>query len=169
MKLFNNKIEVQLPPYGFKKMGEEQLGVRYLLTAERPQEVFVNDKEVIFAFNHTYNKMPIGDIEKYRELHEAQFNRPTIDFKRSQLIKVNKQPFVAVEFSIPYAETTLYNLIYTTSLEDRQFLAAFNCFGEEVEEWKPIGEKVLNSIVILNTAQKIKLKPTNKIKIKKRS
>jgi hypothetical protein len=146
--VMNGKLSVLLPS-GFTLMGLEMLKAKYPIEGHRPTEVYTNEEGTInIAFNHTQNKCSINELANYKQVFERQFNQPGIEFLKSELKQINGIDFIVMEFITPAVDSRIYNLMFTTSLENRLMMGTFNCTINHLEEWKPLAGEIINSIKV---------------------
>ena len=144
--VLKGKAEMLIPST-FTMMNSETIARKYPVAGHRPSEVYSNfNGSINIALNHTNNAVKESDLTAIKEQMEAQFNRPGIDFKKSQMQTLNGKKFVILEFISPAADTKIYNLMAITSLEGRLAIITFNCTANYTNEWKPIGAKIIESV-----------------------
>lgn len=81
-------------------------------------------------------------------LKEQFTSTPNITFNSSEIRQINGQTYVILDFYSQAVDTKVYNLIFVTSLNNRMLIGTFNCTLEHLTHWKPIGQKIINSVEI---------------------
>jgi hypothetical protein len=144
------KVEVSVPR-PFKIMDEEMIAVKYPLKQEAEFQVYTDeDATVNIAFEHLPNIATLQDLPAIKQVLEHEFNQPEIDFRKSEIKKINSRDFIVIEMITPAADTRVYNLMFLTSLDGKLLMGTFNCTVNKQKEWQPIAERIVNSIKIID-------------------
>jgi len=145
-----NEIEV-LFPKTFKLMDDEMIALKYRSKQGTTFMAYTDEDAIVnIAFEHTLNKAMLKDLPAIKQVLDGQFNRPQIDFQKSEIRKINSRDFIILEMITPAMDMNVYNLMFITSLEDRMMMGTFNCTVDKVQQWKPTAYQILNSITIKN-------------------
>lgn len=138
-----------LIPSQFSLMSSEMLNLKYPSKGHQPSEVYTNNEGTInIALNHTQNKAGEENLAEVKKAMEGQFNRPPINFIKSEIREINGSKVIVMEFVSPAADTMIYNLMVITSLEGRLIMITFNCTESHRKEWEPIGKRIIESIKV---------------------
>lgn len=146
-QVLNGKITLLLP-LDFTQMDESTLLIKYPNTANRPTEVYTNDKGSInIAFNHTANPISEQELNQVQEAIQQQLSVTNgVEILKTEKVKVNDSEFVTIEFISNAIDTKIYNTMFITALNGKLLLGTFNCTINDLNEWKPISQKIINSI-----------------------
>jgi hypothetical protein len=146
--VLRNKVELFLPT-SFNLMDAESVSLKYPSKQSGDFEVYTNaDGNINIAFEHLPDKATMNDLPKLRELFEQQFNHPSIDFRKSEIKKINGRDFIVIEMVTPAADTEVYNLMFVTSSGGRLLMGTFNCTVDKLKEWQPLAERILGSVKV---------------------
>ncbi len=146
--LLNGKAELLIPTV-FNLMDAESISAKYPSKQSGDFEVYTNnDGNINIAFEHLPDKATMNDLPKLREFFEQQFNQPSIDFRKSEIKKINGRDFVVIEMVTPTADTEVYNLMFVTSSGGRLLMGTFNCTIDKQKEWQPLAERMLASVKV---------------------
>ena len=136
-----------LLPQDFALMDAGTIAKKYPTAGHRPTEVYTNPGGTInVALNHTGNPAKESDLEGVRQVMDAQFNRPSIDFMGSEIRELNGKKFVILEFVSQAVDTRIYNLMAIGSLDGRLVMITFNCTDNFRKNWQPVARKIISSI-----------------------
>ena len=149
-KVLGNRIEMLIPS-SFVLMPKEMLDNKYPMKQHRPNEVYTNDNGTInVALNHTANNAAMSELPKYKQLFEKQFSSPSIKFISSEIKKIDNMDYIVMDFITPAIDnTSIYNLLFITSLDNRLLMGTFNCTIDYLNKWQKKGKKIVNSVKIL--------------------
>jgi hypothetical protein len=146
--ILNGKAELLIPTV-FKLMDAESVSLKYPSKQSGDFEVYTNgDGNINIAFEHLPDKATMNDLPKLRAMFEQQFNQPSIDFRKSEIKKINGRDFVVIEMVTPAADTEVYNLMFVTSSGGRLLMGTFNCTVDKQKEWQPLAERILGSVKV---------------------
>ena len=136
-----------LLPQDFVLMNAGDIEKKYPTAGHRPTEVYTNAGGTInVALNHTKNAAKESDLEGVKQVMDAQFNRPSVDFINSEISELNGRKFIILEFVSQAVDTKIYNLMAIGSLEGRLVMITFNCTDNFRKEWEPVAKKIISSI-----------------------
>jgi hypothetical protein len=142
------KIDVLIPD-DFVVMEAAKVLVKYPSKQGAIFQVYTDkDATVNIAFEHTPNKTMLEDLPAIKQVFEQQLNQPGIDFRKSEIRKINGRDFIVLEMITPAADTRVYNQMFVTSFEGRLLISTFNCTIDKLKEWQPIAEQILSSIKV---------------------
>ena len=138
-----------LLPQDFVLMDARSIAKKYPTAGHRPTEVYTNPGGTInVALNHTRNVAKESDLEGVKQVMDAQFNRPSIDFIGSEIRDVNGKKFIILEFVSQAVDTKIYNLMAIGSLDGRLVMITFNCTDNFMKDWQPVAKKIIGSIIV---------------------
>ena len=149
LKILCGKVCVNLPA-DFELMSREVLETKYP-SGNRPTIVYTNKEGSInFAFNHTKNRILIEQLPEALQAFVKQFNSlyPQIKWLKKEITTINSNKFIVLEFISPAIDTSIYNLMYITSLDEKVLMCGFNCIETQITEWELKAKETLNSIEI---------------------
>lgn len=147
-KILSGKGSMLLPE-DFVLMDAQSIAKKYPTAGHRPTEVYTNPGGTInIALNHTRNVAKESDLEGVKQVMDAQFNRPSIDFIGSEIRDVKGKKFIILEFVSQAVDTKIYNLMAIGSLEGRLVMATFNCTDNFRKDWQPVAKKIIGSIEV---------------------
>lgn len=148
--LLNESLKVQIPRE-FKIMDSEMLNLKYPVTAKRPTVVYTDSiGEINVAFNHTKDNISAADVPKVQESILNQFKQaPAITLISSDYRGINGKDFFIIKFYSPAVDAQIYNLMFGTELNGKLLMGTFNCTVKHLQEWQPIGDKIVNSLEVL--------------------
>lgn len=146
-KVLNGKITLLLP-LGFTQMDKSVLLMKYPNTANRPTEVYTNDKGSInIAFNHTENTISEQKLSQVQAVIQQQLSSTNgVEILKTDKLKINGSEFVTIEFISNAIDTKIYNAMFITTLNGKLLLGTFNCTVNDLNKWKPISKKIISSI-----------------------
>ena len=146
-RVLNGKVTLLLP-LDFTQMDESTLLVKYPNTANRPTEVYTNDKgSVNIAFNHTPNPISEQELNQVQTAIQQQLSATNgVEILKTDKLTSNNSEFLTIEFMSNAIDTKIYNTMFITVLDGKLLLGTFNCTINELNEWKPISKKMIGSI-----------------------
>jgi hypothetical protein len=149
-KVLSNKLNILIPK-DFGLMSEDMLNAKYPIAGKRPSEVYTNATGSInIALNLTQNQVTQDKLPEVETALKNQFTSTSnITFNSSELRTINGHKYVILDFYSQAVDTKIYNLMFVTSLNNKMIIGTFNCTIEHLTQWKPIGQKIINSINIL--------------------
>ena len=148
--VLGGKVEMLLPS-SFEPMGEEMLRLKYP-SRRAPTEVYTNETgSVNVALNHTKDRLKAEQIPPFHKSLEDIFRRlyPSARWYRSELTQINGRQFVLLGVRTPAIDTEVRNIMIGTSVDDRFLLISFNVVQELEDEWLAIGNKIIQSVKII--------------------
>jgi hypothetical protein len=147
--LLDGKIELKIPE-DFGVMEEAMMKIKYPMES-RPTLVYTNESGGInVALNHTQNKANQDMITAYKDNLVQTFKNvyPSAKWKDSGVKEINGRKVGYMELVTPAIDTEIYNLLFFTDLDGRLLLCTFNCTKKDMKEWIPVGEEIMNSLVV---------------------
>ncbi|WP_194973047.1 hypothetical protein [Aquiflexum lacus] len=133
-------------PENFKLMNSEMLALKYPNVGHQPTEVYTNLEGTInIALNHTKNVASEDNLQEVKKAMDAQINKPPIEFIKSELVQLNGNRCILMEFKSQAVDSKIYNLMLITSLEGRLAMVTFNCTEENLNIWKSRGNDIIYS------------------------
>lgn len=145
--LLDGKIQMLIPTH-FAPMSEELIRAKYP-GERRPTFVLSNEPGTVnITVNHTSSAMSPKDLDEAHRAFDKMFrNRyPSATWYRSERTTLNGQECFILEFLTPASDTEIHNIIVVFSLERRMLLISMNLTKELVAEWRPIAQKMVDSI-----------------------
>jgi hypothetical protein len=149
ISVLSGKVKMEVPKE-LRPMDAEMFELKYPL--ENPSTTIAysdEDATVTLLISPRQEKATQADLPKYQQMLYESFGRnPSIDFKKSEIRKINGRDFIVIEMTTPAADTRVYNLMFVTSSEGRLLMGTFNCTVDKVKEWQPIAEQILSSVKV---------------------
>ncbi|WP_226390529.1 hypothetical protein [Penaeicola halotolerans] len=146
-KVLNEKITLLLPS-DFTLMDESTLLIKYPNTANRPTEVYTNDKGSInIAFNHTSNPISEQELNQVQTAIKQQLSATNgIEILKTDKLTSNNSEFLTIEFMSNAIDTKIYNKMFITVLDGKLLLGTFNCTMNDLDKWQPLSKQMISSI-----------------------
>lgn len=145
-KVLNDKVEILIPK-GFTIMTEEMAKVKYPME-NRPSLIYTDEKGSInIAFNHTETPVQDSLIKDMKDPMKQAFSGmyPDATWYRDEVIQINGKNVGVFELLTPGVDTKIYNLIFFTELDGKMLMTTFNCTEQQMAEWKPLAQEILQS------------------------
>ncbi|MGQ0827327.1 MAG: hypothetical protein ACT4ON_02910 [Bacteroidota bacterium] len=144
-KLSGMSIDV---PEELVEADEEKIKKKYP-GANRPDVVYCNgDMSVNIGYSITKKTLKISDLSEYltRTSTAISSNYGSENVSQINMDTINEQPFAVIEFYSPTPDGKIYNLMLTTSVNDRMAIFTFNCLEKQVDEWAPELPEIFSTI-----------------------
>jgi len=139
-----------LIPVGFEPMSEEMLSVKYP-HERRPTLVFTNPSgSVNVALNHTQNRVLNDQVPELHQAMDLMFRRlyPSAEWNRSETGQRDGMRYSTLDLITPAIDTEIRNIILAVSLDGRMLLVSFNCVQELEGKWAPLGQQIIDSVLV---------------------
>lgn len=140
-----------MAPATFGQMTAEAIRVKY--PRERPPtEVLSNDRgSVTIALGHTQTALAPADVSQAHAAMERQIKAtfPTSRWNRSEVVQRGNRNVGVLDFWSPTPDTEVRNIMVVTSVQGRAMIVSFNVTRELEREWGAIGERIMNSIRVI--------------------
>ena len=141
-----------LVPVEFAEMSDEMRQFKY--PRDRPPTLALTNESasVNLAFNHTSSRASLADLPKVHEFFRKSDRAllPGVTWYRDEIVAINGRDFILREFRSPAIDTDVRNIMVVTSVADRILIIAFNTVVELEDEWLATGNKIVESIEILD-------------------
>jgi len=142
--LFDGKVKIDMPE-DFKLMTEEVAKLKYP-SEQRPQIIYTNKESTVnVAFSSSNQEFIESDLSKLSEYYKDTLLKG-IDIEQNEIRTINGNKILFISFISDAPDTKIYNLLGSTVLDGKLFILNFNSTIEELDKWKPIGQKIINSI-----------------------
>lgn len=131
-------------PKNFKKLNYEEITNKY--NGNVPNIVFSNDELTInIAISVTDNKMADTEIKAYQEYIEdlLKSNNEIMETKNYQ---VDNHNIGKIRLISKTTNTNIYNNMIFFSYQGKLVIITFNCKEELKEEWKSVGDFIIDSL-----------------------
>lgn len=147
LNVLSGKVRMEVPGE-LGPMDAEMFELKYPTESPSNTIAYSNeDATVTLLISPRQEKATPGDLPKYQKMLFESFGKnPSIDFRRSEIRKINNREFVVIEMVTPAADTRVYNLMFVTSLEGKLLMSTFNCTVEKLKEWQPLAEQIVKSV-----------------------
>jgi len=142
----SDKVSLLIPKT-FGIMSEEVAKIKYP-SGNRPSVIYTDDSgSVNIALNYTQTQVSSTELEAVLDSMKESLESfyPTAQWLRSEVRTINDKDVGVLELITPVAETDIYNLMWFTDVDGQLLIATFNCTKEQIDDWKPVGETILNS------------------------
>lgn len=144
-RVLSGEMEMLLPAR-FVLMSDEMIDKKYPQSAQRPDEVYTNDKGTInIALNRTENNARSGDLPLILNTLEQQMGARIKNVVNRGVVDINDGMFGLIEFMSTAKDAEIYNLIFITTLEGKLVIGNFNCTSDFLPLWKTMGEDMVRS------------------------
>jgi hypothetical protein len=149
LDLLSGQVRLEIPDQ-LHTMNAEMFQLKYPLENPESTTAYSNeDGTVSLLISPRPEKATQIDLPKYQQmLYESFGKNPNIDFKKSEIRKINGRNFVVIEMVTPAADTEVYNLMFVTSSSGRLLMGTFNCTIDKQKEWQPLAERILASVKV---------------------
>lgn len=142
--LDDGKFFVKVPK-NFTQMDAETIAIKYP-NAEAPNIVFTNEETTInVAISLTEHVLPDNQMETYLE----NVKKTLVNFQdvKATTFQRDHHTVGEIEFVSQASDTAIYN--HMISFSNNGFLAivTFNCTQEQEENWKEVGNFIINSLM----------------------
>lgn len=138
-----------LIPEEFDIMAEEIAQIKYP-SERRPPIIYTNEASSInVVLNYLEDEIKNKQIEEFHTSVEGMFQNlyPSAEWLSAEVIQNDAGKNIGVlELVTPTIDGEVYNLIHFMELDGRVLMVSFNCTDQEMEDWKPIGKEIMNSI-----------------------
>ncbi|CAM5781063.1 MULTISPECIES: hypothetical protein [Brevibacillus] len=145
-KVLSDKVEILIPK-GFDIMSEEMAKVKYP-SENRPTLIYTDaEGSINVAFNHTATPIQDGQIKELKDQMKQMFEGlyPDATWYKDEVTQINGKNVGYFELLTPAADTKVYNLIFFTELDGKLLMTTFNCTEQQMDEWKPLAQQILQS------------------------
>lgn len=147
--IISDKVEI-LVPKSFTIMPEEMAKMKY--PSEKRPTLIYSDKEgsVNLAFNYTTSQITDKDIPSFEPQIKKQFENlyPSATWYKDTVLTINNKKVGVLELLTPATDTKIYNLMFFIELEGKLLMSTFNCTENQMEEWKPVANEIMQSLKI---------------------
>lgn len=142
---FDGKMEM-LFPSNFELMDEDMKLAKYDKN-NLPTYVFTNnDNSVNLVINFTEAPSSLAQLPEYDEIFSRRLGINGVITYKTEIEQINNRDFLVLEFQTPGEGIPVYNYMALGVLEDRLFMATFNCWVEAKKDWMTTGRKMIESI-----------------------
>jgi hypothetical protein len=147
--LSSGQVQLELPSQ-LQEMDAEMFRLKYPLENTETTKAYSNeDGTVSLLISPRPEKATQTDLPKYQQmLYESFGKNSNIDFRKSEIRKINGRDFVVIEMVTPAVDTEVYNLMFVTSSGGRLVMGTFNCTVDRQKEWQPLAERILGSVKV---------------------
>jgi hypothetical protein len=140
-----------MAPDGFGPMSPALVQTKYP-SERRPTEVLTNPETTInIAFGHSSAALAPAEIRAAHPVIEAQLKAtyPTARWNRSEVVKRDGRDYIVFDLWSPALDTEIRNIMLGTSVGGRFLMVSFNVTRDREAEWGPIGERIMDSIRVI--------------------
>lgn len=140
-------------PEELEEISEDKIKQKYP-GAKRPDYVYgTEDMGVNVCYSNTNNPLKLSGLTEYLQTTTSgiasQLGNDNI--AQSYMDTVNTIPFAVIEFYSPTPnEGRVYNLLFTTSLNNKMTVLSFNCLETLLPNWEQSVSEIFSSIELKN-------------------
>lgn len=140
-------------PKNFDPANESEIKIKYP-GKNRPQYVLTaNNMAVNLAYTENEDRFLLEDLRPYLESTTKTIKQSlgADAVAQSEMDTINGIPFAIMEFYSPTIdEGKIYNLVFTTSLNEKKVIISFNCLQNLMPEWENEIPNIFSSISLEN-------------------
>lgn len=138
-----NNFYVKIPKK-FRQLTYEESIQKY--NGDIPDVVFANDENNInVAISLTENDMSNNQIKSYQQSVESMLKNNS-QILNTDYYEVDNHNIASIELISKASDTEIYNNMICFSYENKLVIVTFNCKTSMQEEWKPVGEFIIDSL-----------------------
>ena len=144
--VLDGRMEMLLPK-SFKAFSEDE--VEEGATAN---VVFENESQTIsLALNYATAQVTQENIPAFQEgfVGSVKAGYNISEWKKDEIIEVDGHKIGLMEFTAKDGEVESYFMMFYTDVAGRLLITTFNSPREDMEEWAPLANKMVNSIKML--------------------
>lgn len=138
-------------PEGLDEISEDKIKLKYP-GANRPDYVYgTEDMGVNLCYSVTKTPLKQEELTKYlsssSQAIASQLGKENMS--QSMMDTINGIPFAIIEFYSPTPdEGRIYNLMFTTSLNDQMTIISFNALESRMKDWEQEVSEIFSSITM---------------------
>jgi hypothetical protein len=136
-------------PENLKEMDIDKIKTKYP-GANRPDFVYgTEDMGVNLCYSIKNINFKLSDLETYLKSTGAAIASQVgqNNVAQTEMDTVNSIPFAVIEFYSPtQTEGRIYNLMFTTSLDNKLTMISFNCLESRMKDWEEEVPEIFSSI-----------------------
>ncbi len=147
-EFFSGIVSLDIPK-SFNELPTHILEKKYPQSDLSRVEVFSNDDfsiGLVFKLIENPSSFSVEDI--INQTLQRFEPIPSIEILSGRVRQINKKDIAVIEFSSQAIDSSIYNLMFITVINDKTFIGTFNCTYENIDEWKPLAKDMLSSIKI---------------------
>ena len=137
-------------PQGFTELSGEEIALKFP-SSRAPQFVVGNEKRsTTIAYDLKQDRVQLSDLPDFKNAMIQMFNRivPGIQWKQDQIVEINGREFVHFEFVSSAVDADIYNIMLTTSYQDRMLVFNFNSTVADFEAYEEQLRQTISTISI---------------------
>jgi len=149
VSLLDGKLSIIIPD-GFNELDEDIKKMKYPME-NRPDIIYSNQNaSVNITVSQKSTYIPEDKLNELKEILTTSFNNmyPTATWLKNETISINGKAFIRLELITPAIDQEIYNMILSTSLENRHLLIGFNCLKKQMEEYQIFAHQFSDSVSI---------------------
>jgi len=139
-----------LIPEQFVIMTDEMKQIKYP-SGNAPKEVYTNEEGSInVALSETGSPLKEEDLEAFKEQIVAMYQPIATEWIEDSIGEINgkKAGYLTFIVTAEGDNTSVYNSMLFTVVDDELIIVTFNCLQEQLEEWKTTGNEIIQSFKI---------------------
>lgn len=145
--ILDGKLSLRLPKT-FRVMPEELARLKYP-SEHRPGLIYTDETHTVnLAFNHTSTLLNQEEIEDFQQAltHMMRSTQPIERWMGEGMEKVDGRKAGTCAFIVPTLNSSVFNLMFYSDLDDKALLCTFNCLEPDMNDWKPVAEAMFRSM-----------------------
>lgn len=137
-------------PADFYPMADQDIASKYPST-KKPLAMFTtSDRMADFGLNVTKSNWAGNDLQLLKEIYKSTlFTMYTeVDILSEEVKTINKQNFVALEFTSKSEGTKKYTYLQYGIFNHKVYIFNFTCTEREMPKWKETATEIMNSVKV---------------------
>ena len=150
-RVVNEKVKLMLP-VEFEQMEKRYVKAKYPAYSNKNAVVLTNkDTTVNFMFDFKDGSIEQDQLEELRDemLELVQGLHPSHKFLGKAAIDAPDFKVEYFEIVIPALDKDIYNFMYFFEVDENLVIAAFNCFDDEKDDWRPVVLECVQSLKLV--------------------
>ncbi len=147
--LLSGKVQIEMPEQ-LEPMDAEMFRLKYPVENAETTKAYSNeDGTVSLLISPRQEKATQADLPKYQQMLRESFGKnPSVDFKKSEIKKINGRDFIVIEMITPAVDTKVYNQMFVTCANGSLLMGTFNCTINLVNEWQRKAVQIISSVKV---------------------
>jgi hypothetical protein len=149
LQLLSGKVEIHVP-LQLRPMSKRMFELKYPYENQNTTIAYSDeDATVSLLISPRQDEATQEELPKYQQMLNYRFgNNSSIDFKKSEIRKINGREFILIEMITPAVDTEVYNLMFITNSGGKLLMGTFNCTMDKLNKWKPLADQIVASVKV---------------------
>lgn len=150
-RIIKDRVKIALPS-DFEEMDEIYAVIKYPNYSNEDKVIFTNrDTTVNFMFDFGECLIAAHELETVRDqlFEVVKKAHPALEFIEKGYEKSSLADVAYFEIVTSAADKDIYNFMYFFIVQGKLVAAAFNCFDDERDNWRPVIRQVIKSVRIV--------------------